>query len=69
MTLKHIVLNSIRRFEFDTTNRNLILKKNNSISVYNGSTNEKGKPKRIFKNVSEKGLISNTTTSIEDISR
>ena len=51
---------------FDTTNRNLILKKNNSISVYNGSTGDDGRPKLIFSNVTEKGVISNTTTSFQD---
>ena len=55
-----------RNVLFDTTNRNLILKKNNSISVYNGSTGDDGKPKLIFSNVTEKGVISNTTTSFQD---
>ena len=53
-----------RNVLFDTTNRNLIVKTTNSISVYNGTT-ENDRPKRIFK-VSEKGLISNTTTSFQD---
>jgi hypothetical protein len=57
-----------RNVLFDTTNRNLILRRNNSISVYNGSTDDDGKPKLIFSNVNEKGVISNTTTSIQNFS-
>jgi hypothetical protein len=52
-----------RNVLFDTTNRNLILKKGNSISVYNGSIGNDGKPTMIYSNVSENGIISNTTAS------
>lgn len=36
--------------------------------MYNGSTDDDGRPKIIFSNVTEKGVISNTTTSIQDLS-
>ena len=55
-----------RNVLFDTTNRNLILKKSNSISVYNGSVSDDGKPKLLFSNITERGAISNTASSFND---
>ena len=55
-----------RNVLFDTTNRNLILKKSNSISVYNGSVSDDSKPKLLFSNITERGAISNTASSFND---
>ncbi len=50
-----------RNVTFDVTNHHLILKKNNSLTVFNGTLGENGKPKEIYSNISEKGIIMNTT--------
>ena len=51
-----------RNVTFDVTNHHLnILKKNNSLTVFNGTLGENGKPKEIYSNISEKSIIMNTT--------
>ena len=50
---------------FDTTCRHLIIRKNNAISVYDGTLNEDGiNPKMIYTNINEIGKITNTPNTI-----
>ena len=51
---------------FDITNHHLILGKNGGITVFNGTLGNDGKPKEIYSNISERGIIKNTTNYYQE---